>query len=229
MSWFETESFTCTDCRRPFDAPTAETINVGRMPHAREQILSGTFHRVTCPQCGVRIEIDRTFLYTDPGRRHFAQVFPKNHVREWPEWEQMADEVFHQGFYTGPAGVQPLGAGFKVRAVFGLDELAEKLRIWDSQLDDALVEVLKVELVTTWPDLLRHGDPWLTVVSIGDRSIEVQARSDVSEGEAHMYGMSLGRYRELETRRSELEQQLPGLFFKPFVSYRRVAREEVER
>jgi CpXC protein len=226
MSWFESSQMTCGRCGHGFDGHSADSINVVRMPQARQQILDGDFHRVPCPSCGARIEIDRSFLYTDVSRRQFAQVFPLDHARQWSQWESMAEEVFAGGFETGPAGVQSLGADFTVRALFGLDALAEKLRLWDAGLDDALVELLKLELVACWPELHRP-DPGLLVVEIEPRQLVVTATAEPDGGERPLYGLNRARYDELQAERTELEANFPGLFFKPFVDYRRLASERV--
>jgi hypothetical protein len=226
MSWFESTAVTCARCGHGFDGLSADTINIARMPQARQQILAGEFHRVGCPSCGARIEIDRSFLYTDVNRRQFAQVFPANHAAEWPEWEAMAEEVFASGFEGAPSGVAALGVGFTIRALFGLDALAEKLRLWDAGLDDALVELLKLELVAGWRELQRP-DPGLLVVEIEPAQLVVAATPAPGDEERPLYGVNRARYDELVASRPELETRFPGLFFKPFVSYRRLASERV--
>src|SRR5437660_345608 len=151
MSWFETTPFDCPSCGKQFFGPTAETINVSRMPGERDRILAGQFHRLTCSHCGAVLRVDRRFLYTDLDRKHFAHVFCTDEIGDWPALEQEAGKVFWQGFEKSPPGVREMALGFRVRAVFGVEALAEKLRIWDAGLDDALVELLKLELVTSMP------------------------------------------------------------------------------
>src|SRR5262245_38838895 len=119
MSTYEAQSaLACPRCGERFNAPTADTINVTRMPGARADILEGRFHRVTCPACQRPFRVERVFLYTDLRRKHFAQVFPPVDWRRWPELEEEAAEVFWRGF-EGPPGVKQMAAAYRVRAVFG--------------------------------------------------------------------------------------------------------------
>jgi hypothetical protein len=225
MSWFETESFTCPRCSGTFTASTADTINVTRMPSARDRILDGTFHRFGCETCGETITIDRTFLYSDLRREQFIHVFPVDHAGDWPQWEEIAGQTFWQAFTPAPPAMREVATRFRVRAVFGLAALADKLRAWDADLDDAIVETLKLELAATHPVVSTRTDAAIDIVTVGDELIEVAATSLTGAWSEERYGLRLSRYRELLAARGDLEQKFPGLFHKPYVGFRRLARE----
>lgn len=229
MSWFDVTTLTCPSCGKAFETGTAETINVTRMPWAKEQILAGQFHRVVCPHCDAMHTLDRSFLYTDMTHGHFVLVFPNEQVGEWPELEQVAARAFFDVVESGPPLVQAMAATFRVRQVFGLRDLGDKLRLWEAGLDDALVEVMKLELVTRTPELGRRADLRLSVAAVldSDDQLAIAAWSHDGASPEQLWSASLARYRELEQRRAELAESFPGLFFKPFVSYRRLAREEI--
>src|SRR5688572_30481756 len=197
MSWYEAQSsLTCSACGKSFTAATAESINVTRMPGARIAILSAEFHRVECPSCHHRSWVDRQFLYTDIKRQQYVHVFPQADLLDWPRLEEVAWEVFYGGF-KGPAGIQAMAAEYRTRAVFGPNALADKLRIWDAGLDDALVELLKLELFTTLPQLRGRPDLSFVVIAVTDELIEVEVTSR-GGGAAEHYGMRRARYHELE-------------------------------
>src|SRR5438105_2579346 len=120
MSWFVSDPVSCPRCGHEFVVDTAETINVTRMPAAREAILDGKFHRESCPGCGASVHIDRAFLYTDVTRAQFVHVFPRSHVVEWPEWEEVAARTFWDAFHPAPPAMEELARTFTVRAVFGV-------------------------------------------------------------------------------------------------------------
>jgi hypothetical protein len=225
MSWFADERYTCPSCQREFMAATADTINVTRMPGARDQILAGTFHRFVCEHCQTRITIDRSFLYTDLRREHFVHVFPKDHESGWPQWEEIAGETFWRGFVPGPPAMREVATRFLVRAVFGLEALADKLRVWDAGLDDTLVELCKLELATTHPVLSQRGDVALDVVAVGESLIEVEASSLLGAWPPERFGIQRSRYAELAGARAELVSKFPGLFMRPYAGFRRLARE----
>lgn len=231
MSWFTSTPITCPRCQQAFTGHSAETINVVRRPQAREQVLAGDFHVASCPGCSLRITIDRTFLYTDFGRRQFAHVFRRRDLADWQRCEEIASATFAAGFLGAPPAMQEVTRTFAVRAVFGMAELAEKLRIWDAGLDDGLLELLKLELVTGGanPEVTPGHEVLMQSLSDdGDRiELMVRTRDAPADAEVTIYGAERSRYAQLERERPRLERQWPGLFYNPYVSYRRLAREPV--
>ena len=217
---------TCPRCQEAFIGHSADTINILRVPRARDLVLAGEFHVETCPACALRITIDRTFLYTDFGRRHFLQVFRRAEASRWQRCEATAFRTFAEGFVGAPPAIQEVARTCAVRAVFGLAELAEKLRVWEAGLDDALVELLKLELVTQGPDEITP-DHEVLMQTANDERIELLARPrDAGEDtEVTVFGVERSRYAALEAERPRLEDQWPGLFNAPYVSFRRLARE----
>ncbi|MCB9727447.1 MAG: CpXC domain-containing protein [Deltaproteobacteria bacterium] len=230
MSWFDVKVMTCPTCQREFEAGTAETINVTRMPWAREQILAGHFHTVECPHCDAVHHVDRGFLYTDFGRNHFVMVHANASLGDWPALEEVTGKVFSDVTHHAPPLVQQMATQFTVRAVFGLRDLEDKLRLWDAGLDDRVVELLKLELMVQTPALARRADLRLSVQTVAESEdrLEIEAWSHDGSHPPVLYGAALARYRELDARRAELEDRYPGLFFKPFASFRRLARETAE-
>lgn len=227
MSWFTSKEITCPACTSSFTGTIAESVNVVRTPEARRQVLEGSFHVAVCPTCAQAITLDTTFLYSDFSRRQFVQVFASNRRAEWQRCEQIAGEVFSQGFEGAPPFVGDLARGASVRAVFGMAYLAEKLRLWDAGLDDGLVELIKLELLTsgTGASLQDGADVLLTSSTIDGLEFMVRARDVGVHDDVEMYRVERNRYRQLADRRDELVEQWPGLFHMPYVSYRRLARE----
>lgn len=227
MSRFSPTSIACPRCGAAILAGLAESINVTRMPRARERILDGSFHRFDCPGCGEQVAVDCPFLYTDLRREHFVHVFPRAEEAGWPECEQIAGTTFHQGFLGAPPALQEAAHRYRVRAVFGLGALADKLRLWDAGLDDAVIELQKLELFVGAPELGPRGDVALEVTAVDERQLEVRASSLTGSWPALSFSLSRARHDQLLGRRDELLQRYPGLFHRPYVGYRRLARETV--
>ena len=227
MSWFEPLAVTCPHCNAAIEVGVAETINVTRMPWAKAQILQGVFHRPNCPECGGVFQIERHFLYSDFGAEVFVQVFDIADRERWPSLEDQTEEVFYSATENGPPFVQSMAGRFRMRAAFGIDELADKLRIWDAGLNDKLVELMKLELLVKTPSLQQVDTLELTVrrVAHEDELIEVEAWDRAGVMEPMWFGGPLARYYELEADVERLEELFPGLFHRPYVSFRRLARE----
>lgn len=230
MSWFHQTDVRCPKCGGDFQAPTAQTVNVTRMPDARSWVLDGNFHHATCPGCGEDIFIDRDFLYTDLGREQFVVVAPTPAIAQWQTWEETTLEAFRQSVEGAPPYVEEISRRFRVATVFGVRMLGEKVRLWDAGLDDGVVELMKLEAVSRDSGLRGVQDLMITVtdVATADDRIECDLWSLAGSLAPRAVGLSLARYRELVARRTELESRFGGLFYRPFVSYRRLATERIE-
>ena len=229
MSWFEHDELPCPSCGARFLGATAETINVTRMPEMRDRILDGTFNRVVCPHCKTTAHVDRAFLYSDMTRKQFVHVFPRTRASDWPVWEETALEVFRHAFDGLPGEMRDFGAGFGVRAVFGGPALADKLHLADAGLEDAIVELLKLELHTSQPELRTRQDLFLDVVGVDAAAGLIEVAATGGAAPPAIYGVRLSRYEELMSRREELVEKYLGLFSRPFVGYRRLAREPLAK
>ena len=225
MSDFTTDKLACPRCSNEVELSTAESINVTRMPSARDKILAGTFHRFACSSCQERITVDRVFLYTDMRREQFVHIFPVDHSGDWPRWEEIAAQTFWEAFNPAPPAMREIATRYRVRAVFGLAALADKVRVWEAGLDDVIVELQKLELATAHEALRTRTDVALDVVAVDDATIEVAATSLSNAWPEERYALARTRYVQLAAARSELVEKFPGLFHKPYVGYRRLANE----
>jgi len=203
MSTFEGCEVTCTACGAGLKGVVAVSVNARRSPAVRQQIVDGTFHTVSCA-CGAKIRFDSTFLFSDFERRQFVYVAPPNERENFFDHEIEAQRIF--------SGMPQQG----VRVVFGIDRLAEKLRIWDTGLDDITIELCKLELVA---ETRAHHVTNLTFRQATPTELffEAPARDGVYLGR-----MPRLRYHELQIQRSDLEFTYPALFLRPFVAFERL-------
>ncbi len=148
MAAFLPHIVTCS-CGGTFVASLAESINVGRLPKVRDDILAGKLHRALCPTCGVSSTIEKSFLYTDPVRCAFYRVEPRDQRHRWAA----ASLDFGETIKKVPEAWAPTSRR-TVRVVYGMDELREKLLAEDAGIDDRIVELIKVFLTHEHPVLL---------------------------------------------------------------------------
>ena len=180
-TWFP-ETVTCPTCHHEQEARLARGVHAARAPEVREQVFARTFHCVTCERCAQAFTAGRAFVYTDTDRKHWVQVAPADQRVRWPEYETVTDRLFDRAM-TGSPLTHELREGFTVRVVFGLEALREKLVVWQANLDDAIVECLKVRLVRDRPALARAllvvdavADGALTVVADGSERITIPSQ-----------------------------------------------------
>jgi hypothetical protein len=164
-------------CGHTQDAQLADGLHITRLPEVRARILDGTFHHVACRGCRRISVVEQKTLYTDFDRYHWVAVAPPWTIAAWPDWVAALEHEFdHNMRVAAPPMVRELADRFKVRLVFGLDALAEKLVAWDAGLDDRLVEALKLRLRAARPDqtppdsrmrlVAVHRDRWALTLRI---------------------------------------------------------------
>lgn len=120
----------CPACQREHDAKLVQSINTRQDAALKAQLLAGDLNVLAC-ECGKRTLLSATLLYHDPDRDYFCQACPGG------EAAMAQGEV---AFKTiGDTGIR--------RLVPTQNALVEKVKLLDANLDDRVVEVLKVLLL----------------------------------------------------------------------------------
>ncbi len=130
------ESVTCPQCGHQQEAEIYSSINVTLNPEAKERILNQEFFRMTCQECGAVHQLAYACLYHDMERKLMIYLIPGD--RE--EMKEKLDEIQHHA----ADAVSELEAGYKLRMVSDVNELMEKIRIFDRGLSDKTVELVKL-------------------------------------------------------------------------------------
>jgi len=184
MAIFREHKVRCA-CGTPFTAHLARSVNISRTPQVRAAIIKGTFHSFQCPGCKQRMTVERPFSYTDPARGCLFYVKPRSRRHEFRQSSSLLDRAAK----SFPADSAP-EAGHTLRAVFGLDELREKLVAQDAGYDDKDVELFKVLLVYEHPVLLRRPRLRLSLQGVDQESLTFSA---AYEHAPERFGVSLPR------------------------------------
>lgn len=151
MSHFSTRHVACPRCKVVAPRSLVDSLNCERTPAARDAILSETFQQFSCESCNYQFLVEDPFIYTDFIRKHWIGVFPRSWELQWAEYETHPVKAYFdnmEGPHSSPAA-RVMAGGFKVRAVFGLPTLREKLICFDQGLDDAQLELVKLHLMRT--------------------------------------------------------------------------------
>jgi len=110
-------------CEKSFDADLPDEIDLDAEPGRIDQILSGDFFAVACPECGARLKPELRVRILSRKRSLDLTVLP---------------ELERVSLYRGAAGL-PKGG----QALVGYEELYEWARILRDGLDADAVEILK--------------------------------------------------------------------------------------
>ena len=109
-------------CETSFDADLPEEIDLDSEPGRIDEILSGTFFQVSCPNCGTILKPELPVRLLSRKRGMDIQVLP--------ELERLS---FHLGEVTVPKGAELL---------IGYAELFERARMVTDGLDPAAMEII---------------------------------------------------------------------------------------
>ncbi len=141
MSVFRDEEVVCPHCGKEQVRSVAHSINPRRSPQHYQEILSGSFQRVRCESCEQSFVIGHPFLFLDLPHWWIA-CYGAGEAQEWRAREQEAQEVLAEAGVAGlPHG---LLQGIKLRVVFGLEALREKLVLMQLGLPDVALEAFKL-------------------------------------------------------------------------------------
>lgn len=225
MSTLYNAPFRCADCGATVDVRVADSLNANRMPDARRWVLERTLFQGTCA-CGRTVTALHPFLYVDFDRGLWIQVVPEEQRPAYHAREPEVTAAYRAAFdpARGPHFLSSLGALVTPRLAYGYEELREKIVGGDAALDDALVEVLKLELLATRPELLRHGVMLLTLDGADAEALRFLSYGFPPGGPGELLGdltVSRQLYDALAERRAAVRESYPQLFEGVYVNIQR--------
>ena len=102
-------------------------------PEAKTQLIDGTFFQFKCPYCGHECKVDYGMLYHDMAHQTMIYYVSENSVEEIQK--MFSDKDGESGF---------LIPGYRKRIVTNQNALREKAIIFENELDDRVVELIKL-------------------------------------------------------------------------------------
>ena len=126
---------TCGHCGKSWKASLQQCVNISLHPEEKEQILDFSFLRKKCPFCGENSELSYPLLYDDMGKALMIYLLPEN-------TEEMLAKVNAQQEFWSPDMLKAARI-CTMRAVRYSIYLVEKIKIFDAELDDRIVELTK--------------------------------------------------------------------------------------
>jgi hypothetical protein len=212
-TWADRE-LDCPACHAKVKARIALGVHVNRMPQVRDDVLARRFHRFACG-CGETIAVDTSFEYTDIERKQLVLVSTNSMRAEWPALERELAAIVHRVRDLGSPLVHWIVEGLRARVVFGVDELREKLLLWQVGLDDALIECIKVRAWTADLTLAAPGSRLLVDEVADDDTLRCRWLGD---GGARRVDLPAEWIRDAQRDRESLATRFPELFDGGFVS-----------
>lgn len=122
MSRYHMEKVHCPNCKREYEIKMWDSITVDLNKKEKINILKGEFDRNDCPFCGMKNYFVYPFLYHDMKSKCMIGL---------------------QSDYTNDLMNDYAPEGYRFRIVDDMEHLAEKIAIFDSGLNDLVVEATK--------------------------------------------------------------------------------------
>lgn len=131
-------------------------INAKNDKVQKKQLLLGRLSQYTCPHCKSTRFVDHPMLYNSPDHELMIQCVLMDHD------EHMALKTFHE-IQEGTFGQKyELGETYQYRVVRSLTQLREKALIFEHDLDDKVIEVMKLQIFTQ----IQNADPDIIIEDI---------------------------------------------------------------
>lgn len=133
MSMERKETITCPECGHTQDFIIWQTLNGDLDPEAKQQLLDGTLFRFECDKCGHKSNVDYGILYHDMMHQAMIYYVDENSVEQAIESMYGAEDKM---------GIEM--PGYRKRVVTDQNALREKAIIFEHELDDRVIEIIKL-------------------------------------------------------------------------------------
>src|SRR3989338_2141164 len=164
MSVYRSFQLSCA-CGYEFEATLWDSINVTEQQELKQRLLTGDINQIQCEKCKKRSYVEKHLLYHDMDRKLWVQMFPKGDRGKWQELEEDHKDIIKKNSKVKE---------YVFRLAFGQEELLEKVRIFDNELDDRIIEVLKLKILEQDEALKDVTDAQLTFTQFFSQKEEMQ-------------------------------------------------------
>ena len=146
----------CMDCEKDGLYEMWNDINSKTNQEQKKQLLSGHLSQYICPHCHSTRFVDHPMLYYSPDHELMIQCVMMDHD------EHLALETF-QAIQDGTFGQKyELGETYQYRVVRSLTQLREKALIFEHDLNDKIIELMKLHIFTQ----IQNADPDIFIEEI---------------------------------------------------------------
>ncbi len=140
MSSMHTIELDCPQCRKKSPFTVHDSINVTLDPEDKGKVLDRSLFKFQCPHCGFESCVQYGSLYHDMTNKYMISVCDDEEMAKNSPIPDIGDTI--QG-----KKLSMLNDGYRFRTVVHFDGLAEKISIFDAELDDFAVEFVKAVIL----------------------------------------------------------------------------------
>lgn len=136
------QSVKCPKCEQMSDVTVWSSITVKDSPDLKRDLLSGRVNMFVCPSCQERALMPHPMLYTDEDKKLMISFSPTNDAVLKEQLFEKVQNSFKE------SGELEKYEGWNLRFICDYNELLEKLLIFDNNLDDKTIEVIKLMILS---------------------------------------------------------------------------------
>lgn len=136
------QSVKCPACSQMSDVTVWSSITVKDSPDLKSDLLGGKINMFRCPSCSQVGLMPHPMLYNDEDRRLMVSFSPAN---DPVIKQQMFENIIEASAKSGE--LEKLG-GWNLRFVADYNELLEKILIFDNDMNDKAIEVIKLMILS---------------------------------------------------------------------------------
>ncbi len=136
MSKFSYNEVTCPKCNKTQKVKVWDSVNVNLDPEQKENIMSGKLFQFTCDECGFTTRVQYPCLYHDMDKNLMIYCIPN-----FSGDTKVLDKMLNKLKSTSPENSME---NYKFRVVRDTNKLVEKIKIFDEELDDRVIEIIKI-------------------------------------------------------------------------------------
>ena len=137
----ELKSLSCPRCRQEIVMPVFDAVNITKTPELKEKILNREVFTLLCPHCGYKTVVPYPMLYRDDDSGLLAQVC------------QSRQAAIDYRFPLDIPACKALAENHYLRAVVGVNGLIERIRLFESNMNELAVAYLKKRIATEKEDV----------------------------------------------------------------------------
>ena len=186
-------NFKCPKCTTNVEAEQWTAVNGEKNPQQKLKILEGTLFKAKCKKCGHESSIGYPMLYNDTKQNYMIWlVYDEQEVKHVTDYFKKSKLEVSDSDDSD----ETVDSQCRQRIVMSPEALREKIMIFDSGLDDKMIEILKLAYAKEAQRTLRNDN--IAAAFFSNRDGEKRIEMYTEKGKAFVSNVSKAIYDEIE-------------------------------
>ena len=187
-------NFKCPKCGATVEAEQWTAVNGEKNPQQKLKILEGSLFKAACKNCGNESKIGYPMLYNDTKQNYMIWlVYDDEEVKHVTDYfKKSKNDIIED------ENGEVVDTDCRQRIVMSPESLREKIMIFDSGLDDKMIEILKLAYAKEAQRTLRDDN--IAAAFFSNRDGEKQIEMYTEKGRAFVSRVSKNIYDEIEDK-----------------------------